>query len=304
MRFAVAMLFFLTSVPGANAAITFNFTYSDTTVGFADASLGATRRATVEAVAAYVNTVIDENGTVEINWNASQNSALSNTLASMGSKYFVTPGFSNGLVFQHATTGVDPFPGGTDGSGQINFGHNWNSGLNAPGASQFDLFSVVLHELSHAMGVASLMSNTGNSAIPGVFSVYDSFLETGSGTPLVDAAGNFAASVSDLTADDIFLNLSASGGGLLKVYAPSPYEPGSSISHFDTSLGTNVVMQPSIGAGTMRRQYSEQDRAILRAIGYNVRAVPEPNSLLLVGIVVALSSFRRRHVALPLPLQD
>ncbi len=295
MRFPLALMLLLTSVPVADAAIVFNFSYLDTTIGFNDPTLGATRRATVNAVASYVNSVIDETGVVDITWNLSDNNAGLNTLASMGTSYFLNDGFSNGLVFAHATTGIDPFAGSGDGSGKVNFGHSWNSDLGNPTGSEYDLFSVVLHELTHAMGVASLIRSDGGFAIAGTRSVYDTFLETGGGTPLLNGAGVFTAPVGSLTSGDVFLDLSASGGGVLEVYAPTPYENGSSISHFDTSLGPNVVMQPSIGAGVMRRTYSTQDLAVLRAIGWNVRAVPEPSGMLLVGMVVALGSIRRRR---------
>lgn len=278
----------------ANADIVFNFTYSDVNFGFNDPVEGATRRATVEAVANYVNTVVDHNGAVDINWNTSFNVPASSTLASMGAFYFLNDGYSNGFVFEHATTGIDP-AGGVDGSGQVNFGRNWNSGLGAPAGNQFDLFTVVLHELTHAMGFASLIEPDGSRSISGTRSVYDSFLQDGAGNPLLNSNGDFIASTSTLTSDALLLDLTASAGGILDVYSPGTFLDGSSISHLDPSVGSDTVMTPSIAPGVQKRTYSQHDLAVLRAIGWNVVAVPEPNGLiLLLGISMLFSGRRSR----------
>lgn len=108
MRSIVLSICMLSLCSNVNADIMFNFTYSDSGGGFDDPTQGATRRATVDAVASYINTVVDHDGAVDIHWNTSFDAPASSTLASMGSQYFLNAGFYNGLVFEHATTGVDP----------------------------------------------------------------------------------------------------------------------------------------------------------------------------------------------------
>ena len=286
----------LTSFSSLHADINFNFTYADVTAnnnfGFDDPTLGATRRATVEAVADYINTVVDHNGSVDIRWNVSTNAPSSGTLASMGSFYFGNAGITNGFVFDHATTGSDPFGGEVDGQGQVNFGRNWNSDLGGPSGSEFDLFSVVLHEISHSMGFASLFNPTGSSQISGTRTVYDSLLTDGSGNALLSGT-NFVGNASVFTSGDLFIDLSGTGGGSLELYAPGSFQPGSSISHLDFSVPGDNVMVPAIAPGVAKREYSDADLAVLRGIGWNV--VPEPNSMLvLTGCTIALLARRRR----------
>ena len=279
------------------ADITFNFTYTDVDngsgFGFDDAAEGATRRATVDSVADYINTVVDHDGTVDINWNASTNEPAAGTLASMGSLYFFNSGISNGLVFQHATTGVDPSAGNPDGEGQVNFGRNWNSDLGGPAAGEFDLFSVVLHEISHAMGFASLFDPTdGSSQITGTRSVFDSLIEDGAGNRLLTGT-TFTGNVSDFTSDDLFIDV---GTGTLQLHAPSTFQQGSSLSHFDFGLPGSNVMVPGIAPAVSKREYSVNDLAVLSAIGWNLKAVPEPTSLSLVMIAgLCACGVRRRR---------
>lgn len=273
----------------SRAEIIFNFTYedvgTDSDFGFDDPILGATRRATVEAVASYINTVVDHDGRVDIGWDVSVDAPGSSTLASMGTSYFLNQGVSQGFVFEHATTGQDPLAGLNDGSGDVNFGRTWNSGLAAPASNEFDLFSVVLHELTHAMGFASLIAEDGGFRISGTRSVYDTFLEDAGGEALIEVDGDFVnGQLADLTSEDLFLDL---GDGLprLEAFAPTDFQPGSSLSHIDFSEdpGNDVVMVPGIAAGVTKRTYSQQDLRVLRAIGWNVVAVPEPSGLLLLG---------------------
>jgi len=68
----------------------------------------------------------------------------------------------------------------------INFGQNWNSDfLSSTASNEFDLFTVVLHEVSHALGFSSginasggsdlvFTSSTGSSVA--AFTTYDTFL--------------------------------------------------------------------------------------------------------------------------------
>lgn len=294
-----------------SAAITWNITYADTGSGFGfdDPVQGATRRNTITAVTNYLNTVIDEDGVIDLRFNPSNNAPGSSTLASAGSFYFTGPnGFQGGLVFEHATTGVDPAAGAVDGTSVFNFGRNWNSGLGAPASNQFDLFTVALHEITHALGFASLVTELGTSGIsggdPGVFSIFDTFLTLGpGGTSLFAAGGNFVGTAADLISNNVYFDgpnaRAANGGNPVKIYAPGTYNDGSSISHIEL---TDAVMQFSIAPGVTRREFTAQELGILADLGYNIitpAAVPEPSSyvlLTLVGLAYGLKR-RRRAVA-------
>ena len=292
-----------------NWNVTFNDVLNNTNNGFDDPTLGLTRRNTFNSVLTYINTVLDHTGTVDFTVNNSQTDGTG-FLASAGTFYFTGPnGFSNGLFFDHATTGIDPTGAIHDGQATFDFGYNWNSELDATAGTEFDLFTVSLHEVTHAMGFSSLVSPTGVSEIsggdPGVFSVLDSFLELGDGTDLFGPGGNFLGTGADLVSDDVFFNganaVAANGGNPVKMYAPNPYESGSSISHVDTATFPSAVMAHAIAPGVEKRGYTALDSAILADIGWNitVAAVPEPSALLLVATgVIPLVSRRRRRARL------
>jgi hypothetical protein len=295
----------------SQAAITFNFTYADLGTGFDDAIEGLARRNTVSAVGAYINTVVNHNGTIDFHFDASVNQPAANTLASAGSFYALSPGFSNGVTFQHATTGSSPFSA-PDASGEVNFGRVWNSDLGAPSGTEFDLFSVILHEVTHAMGFASLLNPNGTSQFagdgsPNTFTKFDSFLVDGSGNALLSntATPTFIGSTSVLTSNALFFAganaMAANGGAPVKLFAPTTFSPGSSISHFDFSVG-NSVMVPGISAGVQKREFSALDRAVLADLGWTLHAtaVPEPSTyalLLFAGGVYWLAPLRKRTSA-------
>ncbi|MFK8111691.1 MAG: PEP-CTERM sorting domain-containing protein [Rubripirellula sp.] len=320
----IACTFFF--VAPAYSAISWNITFEDvvnnTGVGFDDATFGASRQSTFNSVLNYINSAIDANGNVDFTVNNSQTDG-GGSLASAGTLYFTGPnGFSNGLLFQHATTGVDPFGGANDGSATFDFGYNWNSELDAPTPTEFDLFTVSLHEVTHAMGFASLVNADGNSEIdmpggnpggnPGVFSVFDTFLELGDGTDLFSAGGSYDGTAADLISDDVFFSganaVAANGGAPVKMYAPTTFNDGSSISHFNQNfiiptVGGAVtgpffpgtIMSPAVAMGVEKRAYTALDLGVLQDIGWTVSAVPEPSSFLALAIVGAGAAYRKRR---------
>lgn len=288
----------IAAVTQARADIVFNFNYTDVTegsgFGFDDAAEGALRRATVEAVGDYLNTVVDHDGTVDITWNESINAPSSGTLGSMGPFFFTNQGISNGFVFEHATTGNDPLGAFPDGTGQINFGRNWNSGLSGPASNEFDLFTVVLHEITHSMGFLSLMNEVdGSPEVTGTYSVFDTLLEDGAGNRLLNGT-NFVGDPSIFTSDDLFIN---TGNTRYQVFAPDPFQNGSSLSHFDFSVPGENIMFPGISDGVARRVYGQADLDVLEAIGWTLKAsaVPEPGSVALVLFCVPVMMGRRRR---------
>jgi len=273
--------------------------------GFHDPTFGVSRRSTFQSALDYINTVVDHTGTVDFIVRTSQSDG-SGALASAGPRVTAPLGFEgflNGNVFSHATTGIDPNPSGVDGSATFDFGYTWNSELDAPTGSEFDLFSVSLHEVTHSMGFLSAIASTGVSAYtgtdPGIYSEFDSFLELGDGTKLLAAGGNFVGMTADLTSDDVFFGganaKAANGGNAVQLFAPSLFDDGSSISHLNAS---GEVMSPSIGAGQTRRTYSAIEMGILADIGWTLHAVPEPSTFALVGlgsVVLVYSGWRRRR---------
>src|SRR5437867_296577 len=97
----VALFLFPSAAP---AQLTFNLTYQDVGVGFNDPTVGATRRATMTAAANYIASQLDARGTVNIQFDPSNTTNGVGFLGQMGTSYTLSNGFTNGLVFQRATT--------------------------------------------------------------------------------------------------------------------------------------------------------------------------------------------------------
>jgi hypothetical protein len=265
---------------GAGAPV-FTVEFLDVTngtgVGFDDPVTGATRRATVGAVFAYLQALLANTGSCEIEFNESQ---LDGTgfLATAG-PLFPDPGDAcvDPLTVTNITTGVDAFPADPDGRCTVDFGYTWNDDLGAPTGAETDLFSVILHELTHALGFSASIGCTSPTGIDTRFKNWDPFMEE-SGTAFITCPdANYAG--ADLTGD---LRLNAGpvnaawqalgNPGSPPLFSPSPCVPGSSISHWNTTdpdVPANAVMRHSIGTGDVRRIYQPLDRAALDMLKYS-----------------------------------
>lgn len=268
----------------ALAQPTWNFTYQDvvqsTGFGFADPTSGQLRRETVTAVTGYLSTIIDARGTINFEWDPSLNQPGSGVLASGGTSYSLPSGATLlvGNVYRQA---VGNTTSGTPGFGQVNFGRSWFatglSGTGTPGGSEFDLFSVVLHELAHSMHFASVFNADGSSQFgAGIYTRYDGFTyrgATGANKLLNEAGTTFQGTSADLVSNDVYWNgtfgVAANGGTRVKLYAPSTYSTGSSISHIDEATYTTATMTPSIAAGQTARQFSGREIGIMLDLGWN-----------------------------------
>ena len=252
----------------------------NTGVGFDDPVFGATRRSTINSVFAYIGSLLDEPGSAEI-LVASSETDGSGALAFAGPFLNVETGFQNGLVFEHLTTGVDPNNSVPDGIVTVDFGYSWNSDLGNPMGSEFDLFTVLLHEMTHGLGILSLAAPDGTSELIneggfGAYSVLDDFLRLSSnGKDLFRAGGESNALPADLISDDVVFVGPRARETLSvppEIYAPSPYQSGSSISHWGFSTDLDAIMLPSVAPGVQKRTYLDWELQALGDLGYNVIA--------------------------------
>lgn len=261
--------------------ITFNVSYADVNsnnnIGFDDPALGSDRRATLRAVLDYIDSVLNESGACDIQVKTSETDGK-NFLATGGPQFLFSGSthFLGGAAFDHITTGRDPGQG-TDINLTVNFGYNWNSDTGPVEPGETDLYSVLLHEVTHGLGFLSLSDSSGDSRISSsrkIFSFFDNNLYSGAGTKLWNSSGSFQADASVMVGADggvRFRGLSAVAvlGSAPAVYTPSGYEKGSSMSHWNnTGFSPRPAMRPSIASGSENRTYQPFEIGALQDMGY------------------------------------
>jgi hypothetical protein len=301
----------------------FRLTFTDVSLavgyGFDDPTWGVAYQNCACAVANYIQSVYQiptgDGSPIDIVFNQSWNFSYTTGLPSPGilavggplntNAAFVagTAGFYGGNVFEHYTTGNDPDPSNIDGVIQVNFQHPFRDCSAPRNCSQYDLFSVLLHEFTHAMG---WLSNVKDSPIQSIytpfqqFSKYDEFFlywgSVVSGPPLIKIVNNTGPAINsglpanaligtqlwvrgnkqnDPTANQNFPAFANPG-----YFGPGATPPGTS-SHLgdyqdafeDCSNNApgfiqNYVMAPSFYYNQIKDIYTEQEARALNTMGY------------------------------------
>jgi len=136
---------------------------------------------------------------------------------------------------------------------------NWYLGTDGnPGAAQFDLLSVVLHELGHGLGFVdsyNFSNGTGSFGLQSFPFIYDLNVENGTGDLLTETFSNQTTALGDqLISENLFFNSPTSEkvtGSTPRLFAPDEWNPGSSIAHLDENTypagNENSLMSPQIG---------------------------------------------------------
>jgi len=189
-------------------------------------------------------------------------------------------------------------PGEDDINIYLNSTTNWYLGLdgNTP-AGQYDLVGVFLHELGHGLGFIGLTKKVGAvgsfgtiqysdiaplittfpwpelDTLPGIF---DRFLQAQNLTMLTDVANPSTTLGSLFTSGQLRWNgpygLTASGGALIRIYSPSPYEPGSSCLHLNEATypngNPNELMTPFVSPGQSNHWPGPITIGIMQDIGW------------------------------------
>lgn len=299
----------------AQAALSFSFNYLSPGQGFDDPTFGAARKSALNQAADLLGAYFS-NYTANLTYDVvSYSDSNSNTLASAGSPMYVEPGtfqqtavqtkiLSNGAT---DITGAD-----ADGNINWNFSSDWGLG-DSVSNSEFDFKTVAIHELLHSFGFSSNNGSADGSGLesnlpgtPDTWSIFDQFLTNSAGETLVSSVGIFEANkLTALTGGSgrvLFsgANARAANGGLgVNIYAPNPYQNGSSISHLDddTAALSQMIMTASVSSGLKTRELSAIEIGILKDIGYTqVAAVPVPGAVwfMLTGVLGLLGLNRRK----------
>ena len=175
---------------------------------------------------------------------------------------------------------------------QINSEADWDlDGLGTPTRYEYDLKSVMFHEMAHGLGFLSTSTyifdrtkgqNVGILLQPTPF---DAYLQTEDGNRLVDLPSPSFELGQALTSRLVWSGpegIKANNGVKPLMYTPSSYEGGSSVSHVDentfTNSGTDAVMTPNLEAG----EVFNEPGPILLAMMKDLRNKPAPG--LAVGV--------------------
>lgn len=171
-----------------------------------------------------------------------------------------------------------------DITAEFNSSAPWYLGVASPGANQFDFTSVVLHELCHGLGFTSSfrvpVSQSGTIGTTGSWGfgtespfVYDHFIENGSSQLLINTT-NFANPSSplkeQLTSDNLFFNsptaTAVNKDVKAKVFAPTTYQGGSSISHVNDATYPSGNINSLMTAGASLREVIRDPGPIVKGI--------------------------------------
>jgi hypothetical protein len=181
---------------------------------------------------------------------------------------------------------------------QVNSAANWNErGDDKPRFNEYDLESVILHEVAHGLGFLStdVYDNFFGYGSIDQPTPFDAYIQTPDGRRLADMPTPSLELGKTLTAPLYWVGengVRANGGEKIKMYTPVIYEPGSSVSHLDEATysksGPDAVMTPNLDAG----EVFHQPGPLLLAMMEDMRVKPP------VGLAVSVPDAPRNVEAL------
>lgn len=163
---------------------------------------------------------------------------------------------------------------------QVNPNSNWNYNATSTviASNEIDYYTIMLHEIAHALGFGSLIGANGTSllgASNNFYSRYDKFLFDANGSALIQASNQscpnssltFVASATAVATatSGCFTNSTTCASAVqyssastnVKVYTPNCFELGSSLSHFEDMCA--IPNSPTLGCATNTNLTSNND---------------------------------------------
>ncbi len=137
-------------------------------------------------------------------------------------------------------------------------GLTWYLGLDGNAGNDIDLVDVVAHEIGHGIGFSTFVDNSTGGKFLNRNDVYMTNLEDHSRGQTWPQMNNNRRRQSATDTGDLHwvgANVVAASGGLsagvhpsghVLMYAPNPLEQGSSVSHWDTTLTPDELMEPFV----------------------------------------------------------
>jgi hypothetical protein len=172
-----------------------------------------------------------------------------------------------------------------------NYASSWYFGTGPTPAGKLNFTSVVLHELGHGLGFLGSMSVSGGQGrwgSSGSAAVYDRFAVDGSGQSLLNTTAYpnpSSALANALQGGNLHFagtNATAAAGGTApRLYAPNPWQPGSSFAHLNESTypagNPNALMTPAIANGESIYAPGPIALAMLADMGWSTAPAPTPS---------------------------
>ncbi len=250
-------------------------------------TLAEARQATACAVFEYISDVIvpfDVNIAPTVYFQASENDGQGALGTALFDNTQVTGSVTSGLLHHYINTGSDFNTSVPDAVITIDFGYNLYDCPDCPnGAGGYDLYTIILHEATHALGFASFMQSDGSSNFgTNTYTDFDQFLfasETNisSNTSLLDN-NNFQGTANDLLNNTCMFH-DANNTEAQPLFSPAAWLDGSSLKHFDGSRSNfDYVMHPYASLGSTRRRWTMPEIETLRSLGYTLNSnIPTNN---------------------------
>lgn len=178
-----------------------------------------------------------------------------------------------------------------------NFSWYYGTDGNTP-SGQYDLMSVVLHEIAHGLNFSGSASVSGGRGTWGwgtnIPVIYDRFAYSGSGVPLLNAdyyPNDSSQLAALLTSNDLWFRgsnaMSANGGVPVKIYAPASWASGSSYAHLDKNTfaasSANRLMVYAISSGIATHDPGPVTMGLLKDLGWMTGSPGSTGYLLTVG---------------------
>jgi autotransporter-associated beta strand protein len=279
-------------------AVDFSILFTDApNTGFFDPVLGQERRDALYYAADIWGRLIRsayEDETIHVHAQYDSYPPGSNTLASASPNFFYSDFDSSNPAYADDTNYPKALANHLNGGDlnaarheiniSVNNAQNFYYGVDGlPGPGQTDFVTVAAHEIGHGLGFYDSFRQDGDFGIlgegtytdpcPGCLPTpYDRFLWLAppGGAPLISLSdsGREAA----MTSNNIFWNgpagIQANGGTPPQIFAPSPWQQGSSIGHLDETTFQNELMSPTYSG--VDHIPSAIERGMLRDMGWTI----------------------------------
>jgi hypothetical protein len=228
-----------------------------------------------------------------------------NAFANFPSAPFTGTWYASALANALRTLDLDPgfadinatFNSAVDSDPSCITGLDWWYGIgSAAPAGTISFIDTVRHEIAHGLGFATFTNGaTGQPIALGFPTIYDRFLEDHSTGKLWHQMTNGERQASAIDTGDLHwvgAQALAAGvslvagrhpGGHIQMYAPNPHSPGSSVSHWNTALVPDELMEP-FATATMADVVTT---SLLRDVGWALlpagACVPDADTACLAG---------------------